>query len=215
MAPILFRFLACGHLEKDPKVHELWRKLQERSALPQSLTVKSGLPCRHCSQSQVTYYTDISEWLYGTYKTGNKDNADMLAELIWVRSALEQQHPGLPEAKAMCALLALAACRLRERHADDLVSQATQLVDSLSVGSKMNKDDDGGVAAINRTATIDNHEAEQVKLIKCMDHTVDSIIGVVVALREVVARAEASPRYLPEYDSWKQELPSRKIFGLF
>ncbi|KAK7943430.1 uncharacterized protein PG986_012543 [Apiospora aurea] len=46
-----------------------------------------------------------------------------LAELIWVRPALEQQHPEIPEAKRMCALLALVARGLRSRYAGALEAE--------------------------------------------------------------------------------------------
>ncbi|KAK8070110.1 hypothetical protein PG994_006726 [Apiospora phragmitis] len=130
MAPIIFRFSACGHEGSDPKPHELWKQSQERKALPEQLTVESGLPCRPCSKSQVVYYSALSTWLYAACK--NDDNANnnsnnneptgtesSLAELIWARFALERRTPEL-KAKKMCALLALAARRLRERRVDEL-----------------------------------------------------------------------------------------------
>ncbi|KAK8018406.1 hypothetical protein PG991_007596 [Apiospora marii] len=124
MAPVTFRFKSCGHEDKDPMTQALWAKLQERKALPGKLTVESSLPCPPCSRSYEAYYTDLSAWLHAACRNTNTDDCIgmlLLAELVWVRSSLEQQqHPEPPEAKRICALLALAAGRFRERHVDRL-----------------------------------------------------------------------------------------------
>lgn len=100
MAPIIFHFKSCGHEDKEPAPQKLWKKLQERKALPGKLTVESRLPCPSCSRSYEQYYSDKSAWLHAACKNTNTDDSTdtlLLAELIWVRSSLEAQSDALVE----------------------------------------------------------------------------------------------------------------------
>ncbi|KAK7992491.1 hypothetical protein PG996_012475 [Apiospora saccharicola] len=232
MAPIIFRFRSCGHEEKGPMPHALWKKLQERKSLPGKLVVDSSLPCPPCSRSYEEYYRDMSAWLHvvckkTTYTDTDDSSTDtsLLAELIWVRSSLEQQQrPHPPEAKRICALLALAATQVRERHVDRLETVllgelahgrnalTIRLADSLPFRPRAVA---VAVAVGNRSIIIDRCDT-QVKIVKGMERVVQDSIGRVGALRELVARAETSPHHLQQdYAKCEYDIAPRKIFGLF
>ncbi|KAK8015300.1 hypothetical protein PG990_008596 [Apiospora arundinis] len=125
MASINFRFQGCGHVEKNAKVRQLWSELQAREVLPQELNVSSGLPCRICAErrgeSQKEFYSDVMFWLDAAWDDDTTNDACMLAQLVWAKSALEDREDPTPaEKKVTYALLAMNATRLREKHMDAL-----------------------------------------------------------------------------------------------